>query len=154
LRGDGSWNEQPRAHMTVALNRASIPELDAPASMCAISSFATSRPMLATKSSLPPHRSVPRRFGPSCSPISGTSKKKGVLAVDARTPSGYIDRGVGLQTDEPFKRAIFPFGGLLMVEAGLMKAAGLEANPQVHEASRNTARPTTMACSTLIHPKS
>jgi formate C-acetyltransferase len=70
--------------------------------------------------------------------------RKGVLAVDARTPStllahkaGYIDEEnevvVGLQTDEPFKRAIFPFGGLRMVEAGL-KAAGFEADPLVHEA--------------------
>ena len=71
-------------------------------------------------------------------------RKKGILAVDARTPStllahkaGYIDRDneiiVGLQTDEPFKRAIFPFGGLRMVEAGL-KAAGIGADPQVHDA--------------------
>jgi formate C-acetyltransferase len=72
-------------------------------------------------------------------------QKQGVLAVDAHTPStllaheaGYIDRDneliVGLQTDEPFKRAIFPFGGLRMVEADL-KAAGFEAaDPQVHEA--------------------
>jgi formate C-acetyltransferase len=77
-------------------------------------------------------------------PYFRDEQKKGVLAVDARTPStllahkaGYIDRDneiiVGLQTDEPFKRAIFPFGGLRMVEAGL-KAAGLEADPQVHEA--------------------
>jgi formate C-acetyltransferase len=77
-------------------------------------------------------------------PYFQEERKKGVLAVDAKTPStllahkaGYIDRDneviVGLQTDQPFKRAIFPFGGLRMVEAGL-KAAGFEADPQVHDA--------------------
>jgi formate C-acetyltransferase len=77
-------------------------------------------------------------------PYFQAERKKGVLAVDAKTPStllahkaGYIDRDneviVGLQTDQPFKRAIFPFGGLRMVEAGL-KAAGFEADPDVHEA--------------------
>jgi formate C-acetyltransferase len=77
-------------------------------------------------------------------PYFKEERKNGVLAVDAKTPStmlahkpGYIDREneviVGLQTDAPFKRAIFPFGGLRMVEAGL-KAAGFTADPQVHEA--------------------
>jgi formate C-acetyltransferase len=77
-------------------------------------------------------------------PYFEEERKKGVLAVDARTPStmlshkaGYIDREneviAGLQTDEPFKRAIFPYGGLRMVESGL-KAAHIEADPQVHEA--------------------
>ena len=77
-------------------------------------------------------------------PYFKDEQKKGVLAVDAKTPStllahkaGYIDRDneviVGLQTDQPFKRAIFPYGGLRMVEAGL-KAAGFESDPQVHEA--------------------
>jgi formate C-acetyltransferase len=77
-------------------------------------------------------------------PYFQEERKKGVLAVDAKTPStllahgaGYIDRDneviVGLQTDQPFKRAIFPYGGLRMVEAGL-KAAGFPADPQVHEA--------------------
>ncbi len=71
-------------------------------------------------------------------------QKKGVLDADAKTPStvtahapGWIDREneviVGLQTDAPFKRAIFPAGGLRMVEAGL-KAAGVAADPAVHEA--------------------
>jgi formate C-acetyltransferase len=77
-------------------------------------------------------------------PYFEQERKKGVLAVDAHTPStllahkaGYIDKDneiiVGLQTDQPFKRAIFPSGGLRMVEAGL-KAAGVEADPQVHQA--------------------
>ena len=77
-------------------------------------------------------------------PYFQAERKKGVLAVDAQHPStmlaheaGYIDRSneiiVGLQTDQPFKRAIFPSGGLRMVEAGL-KAAGFEADPHVHEA--------------------
>jgi formate C-acetyltransferase len=76
-------------------------------------------------------------------PYFKEEQKKGVLAADAKTPSsmlahkaGYIDRAneviVGLQTDQPFKRAIFPYGGLRMVEAGL-KAAEIAADPQVHE---------------------
>ena len=76
-------------------------------------------------------------------PYFRDEQKKGVLAVDPHTPStllahkaGYIDREneviVGLQTDQPFKRAIFPLGGLRMVEAGL-KAAGVKADPHVHE---------------------
>ena len=77
-------------------------------------------------------------------PYFAEERKKGVLAVDVKTPSnllahkaGYIDREneviVGLQTDQPFKRAIFPYGGLRMVEAGI-KAAGFEPDPLVHEA--------------------
>src|SRR5258707_455610 len=77
-------------------------------------------------------------------PYFRDEQKKGVLGADAKSPStllahkaGYIDRDneiiVGLQTDQPFKRAILPYGGLRMVEVGL-KAAGLEADPQVHEA--------------------
>src|SRR4051812_19997719 len=77
-------------------------------------------------------------------PYFADERKKGVLAVDAQNPStllahkaGYIDRDneviVGLQTDQPFKRAIFPYGGLRMVETGL-KAAGFDPDPHVQEA--------------------
>lgn len=76
-------------------------------------------------------------------PYFRQERKGGVLAVDAATPSsllahkaGYIDKDneviVGLQTDLPFKRAIFPYGGLRIVEAGL-KAAGFEPDSRVHE---------------------
>ena len=69
--------------------------------------------------------------------------KKGVLDVDAATPSsltshgaGYIDRDneviVGLQTDQPFRRAIMPTGGWGMIEGGL-KAIGREPDPAVRE---------------------
>ena len=77
-------------------------------------------------------------------PYFDQERQRGVLEVDAATPStmlahepGWIDREneviVGLQTDRPFRRAIFPFGGLRMVEAGL-KAAGIEPDAAVHEA--------------------
>src|SRR6476661_2742872 len=77
-------------------------------------------------------------------PYFADERKQGVLAVDAQKPStllahqaGYIDPDneviVGLQTEQPFKRAIFPFGGLRMVETGL-KAAGFEPDAKVHEA--------------------
>lgn len=77
-------------------------------------------------------------------PYFTEERQKGVLDTDAATPSsilahgpGYIDRVneviVGLQTDKPFRRAIFPCGGLRMVEAGL-KAAGFEPDPAVHQA--------------------
>ena len=68
---------------------------------------------------------------------------QGVLDVDATTPSsltshapGFIDRDneviVGLQTDQPFKRAMMPTGGWGMIESGL-KAIGREPAPEVRE---------------------
>ncbi|HOM02091.1 MAG TPA: formate C-acetyltransferase [Acetivibrio sp.] len=67
----------------------------------------------------------------------------GVLDVDTHTIStitshkpGYIDRNlevvVGLQTDEPLKRAIMPFGGMRMVVKGA-EAYGHNVDPDVVE---------------------
>jgi formate C-acetyltransferase len=67
----------------------------------------------------------------------------GVLDVDAATPStitahapGYIARDdeliVGLQTDAPLRRAIFPNGGWRMVK-GALKAYGFEPDERVRE---------------------
>jgi formate C-acetyltransferase len=69
-------------------------------------------------------------------------RAKGVLDV-SQIPSsitahepGYIDRDleliVGLQTDKPLKRAIFPFGGWRMVESSL-QSYGFEVDPRVRE---------------------
>ena len=68
-------------------------------------------------------------------------QKGGVLDIDTQTIStinshkaGYIDKDleeiVGLQTDEPLKRAIMPFGGIRMVRSSL-KAYGREMDPDV-----------------------
>ncbi len=69
-------------------------------------------------------------------------RRRGVLDVSqipsgiTAHPPGYIDRDaeliVGLQTDAPLKRAIFPNGGFRMVEAGLT-AYGYEVDPVVRE---------------------
>ncbi|WHH60559.1 formate C-acetyltransferase [Petroclostridium sp. X23] len=70
-------------------------------------------------------------------------KKGGTLAVDVHTIStisahnaGYIDKEnevvVGLQTDEPLKRAIMPFGGMRMVQKGV-EAFGGEIDPDAVE---------------------
>ena len=67
--------------------------------------------------------------------------EKGVLDVDASTPSsltafapGYIDRAaeriVGLQTDAPLKRAIFPNGGIKTVN-GALDAYDFTPDPDV-----------------------
>lgn len=66
---------------------------------------------------------------------------KGILDADTDAVStitshapGYIDRDaeiiVGLQTDQPLKRAILPFGGIRVVENAL-QAYGYELSPEV-----------------------
>jgi formate C-acetyltransferase len=73
-------------------------------------------------------------------PLLAEEVKKGVLDVSHEPSSitaheaGYIDKDleliVGLQTDAPLKRAIFPRGGWRVVEDSL-KAYGFEPDPQV-----------------------
>ena len=68
---------------------------------------------------------------------------KGIYDAETKIPSavdaygaGYINKEletiVGLQTDKPLKRAIFPNGGLRMVEQGL-EAYGYKIDPNTHE---------------------
>lgn len=68
---------------------------------------------------------------------------KGIYDAEIKTPSavdaygaGYINKDletiVGLQTDKPLKRGIFPNGGLRMVEQGL-EAYGYKIDPNTHE---------------------
>ena len=74
----------------------------------------------------------------------------GVLDIDSKTIStisshdaGYVDKEleeiVGLQTDEPLKRAIMPFGGIKIVEKSC-KAYGKEVDPQVEYIFNNIRR--------------
>ena len=67
----------------------------------------------------------------------------GVLDIDTKTVStisaheaGYIDKDleeiVGLQTDEPLKRAIMPFGGIRIVEKSC-EAYGRKVDPETDE---------------------
>ena len=69
------------------------------------------------------------------------NKTHAPLDFDEKTPStiishkpGYIDQAlekiVGLQTDEPLKRAIMPFGGIKMVE-GSCQIYGKKLDPEV-----------------------
>ncbi|MEM9006554.1 MAG: formate C-acetyltransferase [Cyanobacteria bacterium P01_F01_bin.86] len=70
-------------------------------------------------------------------------REQGILAVDTKVPSGitahapgYIDQSleqiVGLQTDQPLKRAIMPVGGIRVVRKSL-EAYGYELDANTNE---------------------
>ncbi len=74
----------------------------------------------------------------------------GVLAIDNETIStitsheaGYIDKDleqiVGLQTDEPLKRAIMPFGGIKIVKKSC-QAYGKDTTPEIDNIFNNIRR--------------
>ncbi len=76
-------------------------------------------------------------------PLLKEELEKGIYKVDVDHVSGidqyqpgYIDKEneviVGLQTDEPLKRIVNPFGGMRMVKSAL-KAYEYELNPTVEE---------------------
>jgi formate C-acetyltransferase len=81
-----------------------------------------------------------RKLWDKLGPLLAQEREKGVLAVSQEPssilahPPGYIDKDleliVGLQTDEPLKRAIMPKGGWRVVESSL-KAYGFEPDPQI-----------------------
>ncbi|SMF54893.1 formate C-acetyltransferase [Alteromonadaceae bacterium Bs31] len=75
--------------------------------------------------------------------LKAEQEKGGPLDFDAETPAsvtshkpGFINKAletiVGLQTDEPLKRAIVPYGGIRMVETSC-ETYGKKLNPQVLE---------------------
>lgn len=59
-----------------------------------------------------------------------------IISTITSHPAGYINKElekiVGLQTDEPLKRALIPFGGIRMVE-GSCKVYGRQLSPQISE---------------------
>ncbi|MGD1900207.1 MAG: formate C-acetyltransferase [Phormidesmis sp.] len=70
-------------------------------------------------------------------------RERGILDTDTAVPTGitahaagYVDAGleqiVGLQTDQPLKRAIMPLGGIRVVEKSL-EAYGYKIDPALHE---------------------
>ncbi|NYV28176.1 formate C-acetyltransferase [Streptobacillus felis] len=76
-------------------------------------------------------------------PKLAIEREKGIYNAETKIPSqidaygpGYIDKDlekiVGVQTDEPLKRAIFPNGGLRMVENSL-EAFGYKLDPATKE---------------------
>ena len=78
-----------------------------------------------------------------CQELLKKEREKGVLDIDLNHISGitsfkpgYIDKEseviVGLQTDEPLKRMMNPYGGIRMVKKSL-EAYGYEINPAINK---------------------
>ena len=89
----------------------------------------------------PPTERTLKLWAQLCEQMQIERQRQGVYDIDEKTIStitshapGYIDRDleqiVGLQTDEPLKRAIMPFGGIRLIHTEL-EAYGREMDPTV-----------------------
>jgi len=89
----------------------------------------------------PPTETTKKLWAKVCDLLEAERKKGGTLDVDTSTVStitshkpGYIDPSlekiVGLQTDEPLKRALMPFGGIRMVK-NACEAYGYKMDPEI-----------------------
>ena len=89
----------------------------------------------------PPTERTLKLWAQLCEQMQIERQRQGVYDIDEKTIStitshapGYIDREleqiVGLQTDEPLKRAIMPFGGIRLIHTEL-EAYGREMDPTV-----------------------
>ena len=73
--------------------------------------------------------------------------------ITAHAP-GYIDKDlktiVGLQTDKPLKRAMFPYGGLRTAKSAI-EEYGFKMDPQTEDFFKSTVKLTMMAYLMYIH---
>lgn len=111
-------------------------------STCATLSSATIPPTKAGKNSSRPATEATKKLWDEVLELSKKEREAGgVLNADTSIVStltshgaGYIDKDlekiVGLQTDEPFKRSLQPFGGIKMAEQAL-NMYGYEIDPEV-----------------------
>ena len=100
-------------------------------------------PYIGDESFLAPATEATNQLWDQLSGMFKEERAKGIYDAETRIPSqidaygaGYINQDlekiVGLQTDKPLKRGIFPNGGLRMVEQGL-EAYGYKIDPITHE---------------------
>ena len=75
--------------------------------------------------------------------------------ITAHAP-GYIDKDletiVGLQTDKPLKRAMFPYGGLRTAKSAI-EEYGFKMDPQTEDFFKKHRKLTMMAYLMYIHQK-
>ena len=100
-------------------------------------------PYLGNENFLAPPAEATKQLWKKVVALKNKEKQRGILEVETKVPTsitayapGYIDKTlekiVGLQTDKPLKRAIFPNGGIRMVEKALSEY-GYKLDKSTHE---------------------